>query len=185
MRALSLYGFIVFVLVAVAGLGMAARCLIDPLSYFTGMNAMAGVDFAALARDPESTKGLLFVGRWFGTSLIGTNGITLVVALTAHRVPPWRPLGPLRALVLARDVRRARHPLRAGDAGVLRAVLHVHALDPRAAHQPSRSDLDASSDRQLKRAGSAPTRLAGGWSRCSHQAPVCHRARSGLVEPGL
>jgi hypothetical protein len=85
MNFLSRYGFVVFVLISVMGLLMAVRSLFDPLSFFTVFESAAGVDFAALARDPQTARGLEFVGRWIATALIGSDGITLILALTAFR----------------------------------------------------------------------------------------------------
>lgn len=83
---MSRYAFVVFVLISVAGLAMAVQCFVDPLGFFAATQAVSGVDFAALAaRDAQAHEGLMFLGRWIGTVLLGSDGITLVLAVTLFR----------------------------------------------------------------------------------------------------
>jgi hypothetical protein len=59
------FSFLIFVVLACAGLAMAVQCALDPLGFFVATRSASGI------------------GRWIGTVLLGSNGITLVLAVTA------------------------------------------------------------------------------------------------------
>ena len=76
----------IFVLIAVAGLAMSAQAMLDPIGFLGVLRDVAGADPAAVAaRDPETARALVFLGRWIATALWGSDGITLLLALTAFR----------------------------------------------------------------------------------------------------
>lgn len=76
----------IFVLISVAGLGASVQAMLDPVGFLGVFRDVAGADPSAIAaRDPEAERALVFLGRWIATALWGSDGITLLLALSAFR----------------------------------------------------------------------------------------------------
>lgn len=78
------WSWLVFVLIGGIGVAMSIQTLIAPQT-FVDMMADVGPAKAADFVRPDTAPFLDFLTRWMATSLIGVNGITVVVACTALR----------------------------------------------------------------------------------------------------
>lgn len=79
------YSWLVFVVIGLSGLLPAVQLLVDPSS---GTSLFAGFGHPvpdSILSDPTDVRFLEFVFRWIGTVLLGSNLLTIFIAVTAWR----------------------------------------------------------------------------------------------------
>ncbi len=79
------YSFFVFILIAVIGISQAIQMMIAPES---GYNLLAGFGYPipeALSNEPVGIEFTLFLIKWIGAVLLGSDFLTACIALTAWR----------------------------------------------------------------------------------------------------